>query len=325
MQLRSLYTAALSLVTLVAIPAAASAAGGIVVPPGPTGKGNNANYQKMPYITQGLKFQKSQEVTIAGKKRLAVLFGPVIGTGSVVTLVAQDPKTHDNNADVESLVNHLKEGDVVNMNLEQIESQWNIIKAKIVPMKEGEDTPHGYVFKESYNEQGTGAALVRLTKYDISYEMVIPYVKDEKGQPQPDPDMVAAVTALKADQPVYVLSTPAGQKTLLTTIFPYKPLQTGKITKVSDQPMESGKTQAVDIETSDGKSVTALVPGKQMGKRFVPDPILKNTVHGMKPGTEVSFLTQDNNGKSFLVEITKLPPAPKTPAGSKPEKVAADK
>ncbi len=47
MQPRLLYTAALSLVTLVAVPAAAFAAGGIVVPPGPTGKNNNTNYQKM--------------------------------------------------------------------------------------------------------------------------------------------------------------------------------------------------------------------------------------------------------------------------------------
>ena len=323
MRSRSLYTAALSLMTLVAIPAAASAAGGIVVPPGPTGKGNYNQQKTMPMTEQGLKFQKSAEVTVAGKKRLAAFFGPVIGNGSIMTLVAQDPKTHDNDANVESLVNHLKEGDVVNVNLTQIESQWNITKGKIVEMKEGEDTPHGYVFKESYNEQGTGAALIRVTKYDVSTEMVIPYVKDEKGLPVPDPQLVATVSALKADQPVYLTYTPVGTKMLVVNILPYKPLQTGKVTKVSEQALDVGKTMAVDIETSDGKAVTAYVPGKIMVKRFVPDAILKNTVHTIKPGAEVSFLTNDDNGKSFLVEINKLPPAPKS-SGSKPEKMVAN-
>jgi len=317
MQPQSFFKAALSLVTSLAIPATVFAAGGIVVPPGPTGNYNNKNQPMQMPLQQTLKFQKSTEATIAGKKRLAAMFGPVTGSGSIIALVGLDPKTNENIQAIEATVTHLKEGDVVNVDLQKMGGQWNITKAKIIEVKEGEETPHGYVFKESYPEPSTNAALIRVTKYDMSYEMMIPFVKDEKGQPQPDATLVAAVQALKADQLVYVQSAPAGKKTLLVNIFPFKESQTGKIVKVSDQAVDAGKTQAVDIETSDGKSVTALVPGKVVSKKFVPDPVLKSSVHGLKPGAEVSFLTHDDNGKSFLVEITKLPPAPKTPAASK--------
>jgi len=325
MQPRSFLKATLSLVTFLAIPTSAFAAGGIVVPPGPTGKNYN-NKTMAPPIQQTLKFQKSTETTVAGKKRLAALFGPVTGTGTIVALVGQDPKTNENIQAIEATIGHLKEGDVVNVDLEKMGAYWNITKAKIIEVKEGEEKPHSYVFKESYPEPSTNAALIRVTKYDMSYEMMIPYVKDEKGQPQPNPDLVAAVQALKADQLVYVQSAPAGNKTLVLNIFPFKESTTGKVVKVSDEPMEGGKTEAVDIQTADGKSVTALVPGKLVSKKFVPDPVLKNSVHGLKPGTDVTFLTHDDNGKSFLVEITKLPPAPKTPAGAaKPEKMTQAK
>jgi hypothetical protein len=313
------------LVTLIAVPATTFAAGGIVVPPGPAKGGPAYNQPKMKPQKVSLRFLKSGEIMLGGKKRLAASFAQVIGSGSLMAYVGQDPKTNENLPEIEATVTHLREGDVVNLELEQIGGQYNIKYAKLIELKEGEETPHGYVYKESYNEQGTGAALVRLTKYDISYEVMLPYAKgaDAKGTPEPDPDMVSAVQALKADQPVYAQMAPSGQKQVLVAIFPYKEPQTGKITKVSDQTIDAGKTQAVDIETSDGKTVTALVPGKLYGKKWQPDPIIKGLVHGFKPGAEVTFLTHDEGGKTFLVEISKTPPAPKTPAAKpdKPEKM----
>ncbi len=93
---------------------------------------------------------------------------------------------------------------------------------------------------------------------------------------------------------------------VISEIFPYKDPQTGKVTKVAQTDVEgtSGKTSSVDIETSDGKTITALVPGKVTNKRFVADAVLMRDVHQMKPGTEVQYLSRSDNGKTYLVELT---------------------
>jgi hypothetical protein len=320
MHRRSLCSAALSLLTLVAVSAVTFAAG-IVVPPGPGTKGYSQ--PKMQVYKQVLKFVKSVEVGAGPQKRVAAAFTQLNGSGQVIAYVAQDPKTHENIAAVESTITHLQAGDAVELELENIGGTFNIKTAKLVEIKPGEDTPHGYVYQESYNDANTNAALVRLTKYGQSMEAILSFTKDAKGAPQPDPDLVAAVTALKPGQVVYAEISPfSAKQSLLTAIFPYKEPQTGKVSKVSEQPVDAGKTQAIDIETSDGKTLTALVPGKVINKRFIPDPNLTRLVHSFKPGTEVVYLTRDDSaGKSYIVEIAKAPPAPKTPAGTKPEKM----
>lgn len=302
----------LSLSALLAVPAVTHAAGGIVVP-----GGNKNEQKKMDAPKQVLKFVASKDLSIGGHKRVAVGFTPIDSTRQIQTLVAfKDDKSYETDEKIEATVGSLKPGDYVETEIVTMNGAPTLKYAKKIEVKPGEETPHGFVYQESYNDQQTGAPLVRLTKLGQSYEVTLPNVRGEKGKLEPDPDMVNAVQALKASELVYAQIAPGRVPTLMA-IFPYKETQTGKVTKVSEQEVTDGKTEAVEIETADGKSVTALAPGKVNNKRWTPDPIISRLVHGLKPGTEVTFLTRDQDGKQFLVEIAKALPTPKAAGGSK--------
>jgi translation initiation factor IF-1 len=122
------------------------------------------------------------------------------------------------------------------------------------------------------------------------------------------------VGKFKTGEPVYIQA--AGRSAVVSMIFPFKDPQFGKVTKVSQVEVEGGKTSSVDIETDDGKTLTAMVPGKMNGKRFVPDSVLMNMTHSMKPGTEVQVTTRDDNGKTYLVEIARAPKTTPKPASA---------
>ena len=67
---------------------------------------------------------------------------------------------------------------------------------------------------------------------------------------------------------------------VLLTIMPYKDHVKGKITSIAhDTAVDGGKTESAVIETDDGKSITALVPGKTIKNRFTADIVLAQTVH----------------------------------------------
>ena len=137
-------------------------------------------------------------------------------------------------------------------------------------------------------------------------EVTLPNVKDEKGKPTPDPDLVNAVQTLKQGDVVYALFAQIGRVPVLTAVYPYSEPQTGKVTKVSDQAMDNnGKTTAVDIETSDGKTITALVPGKVSNKHWVADPNLLRLAHSFKAGTDVVYMARTDGDKTFLIDIAK--------------------
>ncbi|HEY2589436.1 MAG TPA: hypothetical protein VGI81_27065 [Tepidisphaeraceae bacterium] len=317
---RPSWCVVLSLTSALSLPALAFGAGGIVVPPGNSnsnnvrnGYGNNMQQPKEPKDLT-LRFVASQEAMVGGKKRSVSLFTNINGSGRIQAVVGgKNPADPD--PDIQTTVDKLQKGDVVKMKL----AQWNGVQAidyiKKIEVTPAEENPHGFLFEEFYNAPNTGAPIARLLKYGESYEFTFPMVKDEKGKMQPDTAMVDAVQKYKKDQPLYVTFLPPspGQPYVATTMFPYSDPQTGKVTKLSEQEVDGGKTPAVDIETSDGKAVTALVPGKVNSyKRFTPDSVLAREARMFKPGTEVVFMTRDDNGKSYLVEISRAPKAPPT-------------
>jgi hypothetical protein len=302
--------ATLSLATILALGPGLFAATGVVVPPGPTGKNGNNMAKGQEQKDQIMRFYASQEVTFYNKKRTMAIFTQLDGTRPLKTVVGgKDPKDPD--ADIQTTVDKLQKGDVVKMTL----AQWNGVMAidyiKKVDVKPAEENPHGFIFQEFYNEQGSGAPIIRVTKYGESYELTIQNVKDDKGKMAPDPALMDDVQKFKMGDAVYIEAT-QGRPPIISEIFPYKDPQTGKVAKVAQTDVEGGgKTSAIDIEASDGKTITALVPGKVTNKRFVADAVLMRDVHNMKPGTEVQYLTRDDNGKTYLVELTR---APKTAA-----------
>lgn len=291
-----------------------SSGGTGVVVPGKGYNGNNGNNMKgQEQKDLLLRFYESKTVTFYNKQRTMAVFTQLDGTRPIKTVVGgKNPADPD--ADLQTTVDKLAKGDVVKMNL----APWNGVMAidyiKKIDVKPAEETPHGFIFQEFYNEQGTGNPLIRVTKFGESYELTIQNVKGEKGAMEPDPELLDAVQKFKMGEAVYIQANP-GKVPAITTIFPYTDPKQGKITKVSQVEIDGGKTAEMDIETDDGKTVAALVPGKVTNKRFVPDSILANTVHSMKPGTEVKYTTRDANGKTYLVEIAR---APKPTSTAKP-------
>jgi Cu/Ag efflux protein CusF len=307
---------------LLCIPSASFGAGGVVVPG--KGYGNNMAPPKVQTSEELLKFVASGEQPVMGHKRIGVRFTQLNGAGNIVAYVPfKDQNSAEPDDKVAGPVAGLKEGDVALVTVGQVNGVLTITKIKAIDVKAGEENPHGYVFQESYPDPGSGAPIVHFTKYEQPLDATLPNVKDEKGKLAPDPELVTAVQTFKAGDVVYAEFAQAGRVPLLTAIYPYKEPQTGKVTKVSEQDVTGGKTTGVDIETADGKSITALVPGKVTNKRWVPDATKTRLVHSLKPGTEVEFLTHDDGGKTFLIDIAKAPPTPKTPVTPKPAPAAS--
>lgn len=308
MQRRS-WCFVLSLASALFIPPSAFGAGGIVVPGNNAKGGNNMKEEK----DQTLRFVASKEAVIGGKKQIVSLLTNLNGSGAIQVV----PKPDDKDGAIEATVEKLQKGDVVKVKLGQSYGMRTIDYIKKVDVVPAEENPHGFVFEEFYNEPNTGAPIVRLLKFGDSYEFTFPMVKDDKGKLAPDQTMVDSVQKFKAHEPVYVTFYPAGagRPYIATMIFPYTDPQTGEVTKVSEQEVEGGKTPAVEIESADGKAVTALVPGKVNNKRFTPDPTLAREARMFKPGAEVTYLTRDDNGKTYLVEIARAPKTATSGAG----------
>lgn len=296
---------------------------GVVVP----GKGNNGKNMKGPeQKLPPMRFYGSQEVTFYGKKHTMAIFTQLDGTGPIRSIVGdKDPKNPEATADLETTIGKLTKGDVVELKLSSWNGVMQIDYIKKIDVKPAEEAPHGFIFQEFYNEQGTGNPIIRVTKFGESYELTIQNVKGEKGAVEPDPELLDAVQKFKAGEAVYIQANP-GRVPIVTEIFPYTDPQQGKVTKVSQVEVEGGKTAQMDIETNDGKTVTALVPGKMANKRFVPNSILANQVHSMKPGTEVQYTTRSANGKTYLVEVARAPkPAVSGKVGSGSENMSNGK
>ncbi|HSU65501.1 MAG TPA: hypothetical protein VLJ39_01390 [Tepidisphaeraceae bacterium] len=320
MQPRSLVFT-LSLAALLSLPAFSFGAGGIVVPGGPGKYGNNGG--NMQSKGAELKDQTLRFLETAEKGKKIYVFTQIDGTRPMGIVPTSDDKKK---AEIETTLGKLQKGDVAKMTLMPSGQLYQVTYIKKIEVKPNEENPHAFVYQESYNDQKTGEPLLRLTKYDVSYEVTIPSVRGEKGKTEADPEMVNAVQSLKAGEVVYAQIT-NGRPPVVTSIFPYKDPQTGKVTKVSMEDVEGGKTESAEIETADGKTVTVLVPGKVVNKHFTQDQILSRLVHGFKPGTEVVFLSREQDGKNYLVEITKAPPAPKAAPASKtpaPAKASAN-
>lgn len=324
MQRRS-WSVVLFLTGALTLPAFSFGAGGIVVPGNGGGRyGNNNNNNKNQNKDkeyQTLRFVQSKEVTLSGKQQTAVMLTQLNGSGQIIAIVQPDDPRKPEAKNLDATAAALKKGDVVSVGFGMMGSYKEITYLKHIDVNPAEENPHGFVYEEFYNAQGSGAPIVRLQKYGESIEVTLPMVKDDKGKMDYDPQMVDQVQKYKKGEPVYVQLIRGSREPVATLMIPYKDPQNGKVVKESDQVVDGGKTPAVDIDV-DGKTVTALVPGKMNGKHFVPDPVLARDARNFKPGTEVTFLTREDNGKTYLVEYTKTPKTSAAKTGAAGENMA---
>ena len=88
---------------------------------------------------------------------MVVGFTRLDGTGNIVAYVPWDTKMRDFDDKVYGPVNTMKKGDIVVTTLEQANGMLMINKIKILNIKPGEDTPHGFVYQESFNDPNNGS------------------------------------------------------------------------------------------------------------------------------------------------------------------------
>ena len=278
---------------------------------------NTPNQPSEPVI-QIVRLIGMGEAMANGRKHAYITVELVLGSGALrVYVPTANPNSSEPRADIFDKVNTFKPGDVFKLEVEKMNGITQIKAIHDLKLKPGEDSPHGYIYLDKSDEKGT----VTLGKYGQEIEAALPRTRGEKGKMEPDPQVVAELGAVKEGDVVYASLTP-GRVPQLASIYPYKEPASGKLVKVTEQEMEGSKAPAVEIEGSDGKTVMALVPGKLVNKRWVADANLVRMVKTLRPGTEVQYLTHEQDQKTFLIDISRAPAAA-APTASKEKKTGA--
>ena len=313
-QFQSLLTT--TCIALLATCAAGARPGGYGGAPGPT-MGGPFGRNPQP-VTQVLKFVSSRQGTIGGHKHIIATFSPLTGSGAAQLMVPnKDPNSSEPNKELATYINGLKPGDVVRVDFMPANGMPEIKSIQSIEVKPGEENPHVYEFIETYNDRTSGAPVISLNKYGQEVDFGVPTVRGQQGKMEPDQKIIDSANQFKKGDMVYLQVQTASRSPLVTAIYPYSAPKTGKLTKVTEQDVNGQKAKAVEIEGTDGKTVIALVPGKEVNKRWVPDPQLLRAVLALRPKTDVEFLTHPEGDQTVLTDITRAAPAPR----EKPERM----
>jgi len=107
---------------------------------------------------------------------------------------------------------------------------------------------------------------------------------------------------------------PQGNYLFITSLDEYQAPRPATLTKITEADLDGAKVPAVEL-SENGTAVTLMLPGKLVGKRWVPDAALLSATKRLKPGAAVVFKTRDADQKTYLRAIG---PAPKEAAKKEP-------
>src|SRR5689334_13600101 len=246
-----------------------------------------------------------EKVPYQGKPVLVLQVEPLLG-GRPTELIV---KNHDMNkreynpvVNTDS-INALNKGEAIKIELDDSKPTPFVTYVKKYDLKPGEEQPKTYVF-EITMEKGEGRQAynaVVLSKFDQMTTCAIPQKKAKEGQNEPDPEMMALVSKLNRGDLVEADMREARPVPLLVHIDRYAAPQTGKFVKVSEEEVDGQKTPSVEIE-HEGKTVKALVSGKQVSKKWVPDAKVMAAARKLKPDAEVVYRARQDGDKVWLKE-----------------------
>jgi hypothetical protein len=212
---------------------------------------------------------------------------------------------------VAETVRDLKRGDVIKIELDHSKPKPYVRYAKRYKLKPGETDPKAYIFENTFRKgegRSTYTAVV-LSKYDEQATVAVNQKRDKEGDMVSDTAILEVLQSLKTGDLVEAEIRDVGRTPILTALERYAPPQKGKFLKPAESEVEGQKAPAVELER-EGKTITALLPGKLQGKRWTPDPKVHAEVRKLKPDTEVVFRARDEGGKVWLKDIEPAP-APK--------------
>ncbi|HET6250026.1 MAG TPA: hypothetical protein VFE47_20210 [Tepidisphaeraceae bacterium] len=220
--------------------------------------------------------------------------------------------------ELDDAVRKLAVGQIIRFSVEPNKELGTVLASvDVYDLKPGEDTPKGYVFSQTFDKTvgKTTTTTVVLTKFGVEHTFTVAMRRGENGQEQ-DPDVVAAITKLTPGTGVWVQTQ---GKSVITAIEPYTEPKTGKMGKISETEVDGHKVKSAEID-QDGKTITVMVPGREVGKAFVQDPIVAGQLGRVRPGAEVQFRVHEDGDKMWLREIETVKPGPKKPAEKPPAK-----
>ncbi len=238
--------------------------------------------------------------------------------------------TYEPKPELLAIIDKLKAGDVFKATYD-LKNNTALVSA-ITPyaMKPGEELPNGFVFNESYDkrEGKLDYQMVDVKKFDQVITLVIPNRKDPtSGNMAPDPELLADAATFKPGDVVLIDATKSGTHPQIKSIELYTEPVAGTFIKSSTEKDNSGKEETtVEIEGADGKTITAVVPGRMDGKKWVPDLKVEGEVKRLHPNLDVMYRATEDNGKTVLRFIqkaakqTKHTNAETQPAAEKPMK-----
>lgn len=323
---RTFLSAAMALL-LGALPAAVAEAAPYVKP-GQNVKSNEPPPKPEPLV---IKFQSAQRQRLSGYD-VIVVAGTEALTGKprqfgVWNREPQDKSKatskYDPKPEVLSVVEKMKPGEYLKIEPNTMKENsilW-VDKCETFSPAEHEEEPGVFIWDGGFKDtvEGTEVFKIELTKFSkrfVCYAAMVPAAEKGKGL-MPDPAIIAAAEAVdtkvkaskskdKPREPVEATISQQGQALFINSLDLYQPQKQGTFTKLAETDVNGQKGQAVDLE-HESKTVTALLPGKLMAKRWVTDVSLLAEAKKLKPGAAVLFRTRDVDGKTYLRQLVAAP------------------
>jgi hypothetical protein len=241
-----------------------------------------------------------------GVKRILVVTAVDLGTKDQVAIdVSENGK---NNTAMPAAVKAAKAGSYVEVPNKPNNQGINVASAfKPYPLRDGESELGVFLFVSSAkpSSDGQGYLTVKLYKLGHFAQALVPNGKDSSGHAGPDAKLAKAIDAIKPGQMVAVETYPDSAGTMLRKIAILPPAKTGVVVKITDAPVEGGKTPALEV-TIAGSPETILVPGQlDASKHWVPDGKLAAAILPFKAGDSVTVRARTEDDKTWLFEITK--------------------
>jgi hypothetical protein len=307
----------------------AGSAGPLAAQVKPGAKANEPPPKPEPVV---IKLQKADRGRMGGQE-VMVITGTDMLTGKPRQFGVENERPQNPNdkpkyeprARVADAVKPLKEGDLLkiepkaaSMNYNSPAGDW-VDRAEAYKLTPNEDQPGAFVLFDSYSKQegGVDVYVITLVKYGRYFDCYAPMVPDETGKKMvPDPAITKIADGVKKREVVEATVAPKGPALFVTSIDPYQDPKAAKFGKLVDADVNGQKGHAVELE-QDGQTVTLLLPGKLVGKRYSTDLSLLNEAKRTKPGTAVMVRTRDIDGKQYLRQMLLAPKEPKAKEASK--------
>jgi len=267
-----------------------------------------------------LQFKSTSKAAMKGQQHLVML--AVTPKGRTVRLVVAntDPAgPYAPVADQLQLIQSLKPGDLIQMSWET-DANVNTVGAiaRYTP-KPGELTLNGYLFVKAESKDPKdpdSAVLVTLNKLGELTVATESTQKDSAGKMQPDPLISATVTALKEGDPVWV-ELSSGPAPTIQAIMPYTDPATATIGKFAMADMNGEKAPSVELDNGN-TAIVVVIPGKDVGGKWVPNVRLMAAAHRCKIGQQVLYRVQQDGATTWLRDIAPVPTQPTVAATPAP-------